>query len=43
MERDFMIAREQTSYAEQYRKDQMNEKQKNNELKRDKAKVLLKE
>ncbi|VVC38034.1 Hypothetical protein CINCED_3A011215 [Cinara cedri] len=40
---DLIIAQEQNSDAEQYRKNQMNEKQKNNELKKTKAELLLKE
>lgn len=43
MENDLKIASEQNKEAEQYRIDQKNEKQKNKELKRIKAEILLNE
>lgn len=43
MENDLIIAREQNRDAEQYIKNQTAEKRKNNELKRAKAELLLKE
>lgn len=43
MEKDLNIAREQNREAEQYIENQMAEKRKNNELKRAKADILLKE
>jgi len=38
-----MEVREQNAEADQYKKQQMNERQKNNELKKNEAKILLKE
>lgn len=43
MEKDLLLARYQNKLTEQYKKEQMNEKQKNEALKRAKAETLLKE
>lgn len=43
MENDLMTAQEQNKELEQYQKEQMENKQKNNQLKRAKAEILLKE
>lgn len=43
MENDLMTAQEQNKELEQYQKEQMENKHKNNQLKRAKAEILLKE
>ncbi|XP_008184806.3 trichohyalin-like [Acyrthosiphon pisum] len=43
MQKDLETAQEQNKEAERYRKHRVDEKQKNNELKRSKAEILLKE
>lgn len=43
MENDLMVAREQNMETEQYRNDRLDERRRNNELKRAKAETLLKE
>lgn len=43
MQKDLETAQEQNKETERYRKHRVDEKQKNNELKRSKAEILLKE
>lgn len=43
MEKNLIIFRDQNRETEQYKNDQVDEKQKNNKLKRVKAEILLKE
>lgn len=43
MQKDLETAQEQNKEAEWYRKHKVDEKQKNNKLKRSKAEILLKE